>query len=239
MSATKPLGLPVSDEELMRYLDGELGQERRGEVEEQLAGDRDGRDKLAGMDWVGELLRERAAGDERADGIADAVMASLASSSSRDQESSEEDDAAAAEVVPLPTRKREATQRVDQPRAANDNAKSIFALAAAAAAVAAGLYFWSRTGADDITVADGRPAPAATAVAAVQSEASTAAASPKWSHPAPTEEPTEEPSAAVEVASVDFGSHTGSVFYVSTGPENAATTTVVVWVTDDVTGDAP
>ena len=38
MSATKPLGLPVSDEELMRYLDGELGQERRGEVEAQERG---------------------------------------------------------------------------------------------------------------------------------------------------------------------------------------------------------
>ncbi|MBW2524651.1 MAG: hypothetical protein JRI23_10770 [Deltaproteobacteria bacterium] len=237
MSASKPMMPPVTDEELMRLFDDELGDERRAEVESYLAEDQDARDKLVGMDWVGDLLREQLADDERADGIADAVMASIDAPAEAPQEAEQSEDEVA-EVIPLPSRRREEPAPLDQPRAANDNAKSIFALAAAAAAVAAGLYFWSRGGADDADLARLRAFPPS-AVASHESVPSGEAVQPKWPHPAPVEEPAEEPSAAVEVASVDFGSHTGSVFYVSTGPEDEATTTAVVWVTDDVTGDVP
>lgn len=239
MSTSKPLTSPVSDEELMLLVDDELADERRAEVEQVLASDPEARAKLAGLEWVGEVLRERAE-DERADGIADAVMARLAPEQGEaptDQASADEQPG---EVVPLRASRQQAPRPLDRPAAANDNARGIFALAAAAAAVAAGLYFWSRSGADDMSLEARRRAIPPNAIAAAEGESSGASAQPRWLREAPEQDPpAEEPSAAVEVASVDFGSHTGSVFYVSTGPDDAATTTAVVWVTDDVTGDAP
>ena len=239
MTAGSSLGPPVRDEELMRFLDEELDEERCAEVAARLEQDAEARDKLAGLDLAGELLREQAATDERADTIADAVMAKLEAGEGQEAEESsghEGDDTAGADVVKLPV----APQRVDVPASgaqpANDNRWSIFGMAAAAAAVAAGLWVWSRSGADEMDLAGRQPTSAAQVAAADTDEAT---AAPRWPAPAAadTAEPDEEATAGVEVAAVDFGSHTGSVFYVSTGPEHAATTTAVVWVTDDVTGD--
>ena len=106
------------------------------------------------------------------------------------------------------------------------------------AAVAAGLFVWSLIGSDEMELVRPRRGPPPSALAAAEGTETTA--EPRWPSAAAEEgEPDDEPGAAVEVAAVDFGSHSGSVFYVSTGPEHAATTTAVVWVTDDVTGDAP
>lgn len=232
MTTSSQFGPPVSDEELMRYLDGELDEERRAEVAGQLGESEQARAKLAGLELVGELLREQVAADDRAAGIADAVMAKLEAAAA-------EDESAGADVVELPVKQPRPEPSPSLPQPANDNRWSIYGLAGAAAAVAAGLFLWSLTGSDEMELAGPRRGPPPSALASA--DGTEAMAEPRWPSPAPVaeEESDDEPSAAVEVAAVDFGSHSGSVFYVSTGPEHAATTTAVVWVTDDVTGDAP
>jgi hypothetical protein len=225
-----------SDEELMCFLDGELDEARTGEIAAALARDAELRAKLAGLELGGELLREQVDGDARADGISDAVMATLATLEAEAQSDAE------AKVVHARFGEKRAKRRLGsfiRSEPANDNPRSVLLMAALAAAVAVGLFVWSRAGLRDLPVSHGGPdhrvAVPATALAW---EPGASAAEPKWLSPAPSE-PTvkaEEPAAAVEVAAVDFGSHTGTVFYVSTGSTEASTTTAVVWVTDEVAG---
>lgn len=177
---------------LMRFLDGELSPEEAADIERLLADDETARDKRAGLLLVGDILRDAVDGDTRADGIADAVMARLDEAPSPD------------EVAP----------KVASAKPANDNAKIIFVLATAAAAVAADLFVWGNSDPDHVAIA---PPP----------EPAIETASPT---PTPAEAEfldAKEEAAPVEVAAVDFGSQSGSVFYVS--GENAAT--AVVWVT--------
>lgn len=232
MTAPNAHGPPLTDEELMQLLDGELDAGRREQVAAQVADDEEAQAKLSGLELVGELLREHAEADSRCDGIADAVLAEL--------DQAETAEGGEAEVVPLPPR----TERVEVPgparvRAANDNTRSIFAIAAVAAAVAAGLFFWSRGGQDDIDLARRHRAVPPVAIAAGTGDQSAFPPTvwPSANSSAEADEG-EESGIGVEVASVDFGGPSGSVFYVSTGADEE-TTTAVVWVTDDVTGEGP
>jgi hypothetical protein len=220
-----------SDEELMGFLDDELDEGRRAEIAAALANDVELRSKVAALGLVGELVRERVAEDERADGIADAVMARL-----------EAEGRGEGEVVRAPSSQRRATRRLGsfiRSQPANENARSVFLMAALAAAVAFGLFFWSRAGLRDMPVGHGGPDHRSLVPpTAVAWEPGASAAEPKWLVPASSEPMAkdEDTAAAVEVASVDFGSHSGTVFYVSTGSSQSSTTTAVVWVTDEVAG---
>jgi hypothetical protein len=220
-----------SDEELMGFLDGELDDGRRAEIAAALANDAELRAKLAALGLVGELVRERVDEDERADGIADAVMARLAAG-----------EPAESELVHGRFGQKRAGRRLGsfiRSEPANENARSVFLMAALAAAVAIGLFFWSRAGLRDLPVGHGGPDHRSLVPpTAVAWQPGASAAEPKWLVPAASEPMAkdEDTDAAVEVASVDFGSHSGTVFYVSTGSSQSSTTTAVVWVTDEVAG---
>jgi hypothetical protein len=97
-----------------------------------------------------------------------------------------------------------------EPAVANDNGRRFFFVAAALVAVAAASLLWLR------------PAPGP--VATPQSPSAAVA---------PPEADLEH---GVEVASVDFGSATGAVFYVPNGTSPSDTTTVV-WLSDDADGE--
>jgi hypothetical protein len=113
-------------------------------------------------------------------------------------------------------------------------------MAGLAAAVAAGLFLWSRAGLQDLPVTAGAAPSAAATAPAVALGPEGSGPAPKWLAPAPSAEAErdEGPSRVVEVANVDFGTNTGSVFYVSTGAStnDVTTTTAVIWVTDKVAG---
>jgi hypothetical protein len=206
----------------MQLLDGELDEARHREVASWLAADGEMPAKLETMALVGDVLRAEVDRDERADAVADAVMAKLVEEPPVKQE---------AEVVSLASRRLRHYAKAEP---ANQNARSIFWLAGIAAAVAFGLFFWSRAGLDRVDVASG-PADGVASTASVAAlDPADSSLDPKWitAGPAAVAEVEEEPGHAVEVAAVDFGSHTGSVFYVSAGHSVAATTTAVVWVTD-------
>jgi hypothetical protein len=224
------LGARPSDEELMCWLDGELDEARQDEIAAMLDGAPELRAKVAGLTLTGELLREPIDGDERAAGIADGVMARL---------EAEPEAEPGGELVHAPFGAKRRLGSFIRSAPANENARSVFVMAALAAAVAVGLFFWSRAGLRDLPVSHGgadRPLPVPPTAVAWQPGAS--AAEPKWLSPGPVEPvgKDDEAAAAVEVAAVDFGSHSGTVFYVSTGPTESSTTTAVVWVTDEVAG---
>jgi negative regulator of sigma E activity len=201
--------------------DGELTAETAARVAALLAEDAGARDKLATMQLLGSLLRETVDGESRADGITDAVMARVASEPAPRR-------AAVPEAAVDPAAQHDMLRRA---RPANDNSRTIYAMALAAAAVAAGLFIWGRTGASDGQVAAQAPvgppaveAPAEPAAETLASEAGSATADD------PADE-TDSP-AGVEIASVDFGpgAQSGAVFMISGGKSSAPT--AVVWVTD-------
>lgn len=229
MSTHEPLGPRPSDEELMMLLDGELDEPRRAEVASWAGSDAELGGKLDGLGLVSSLVREGAGVDSRADGIADAVMAELESPRAA---------SGGAEVVALPTRAGRRGRWLGGASAANDNSRHILWMAGLAAAVAAGLFFWSRAGIKDMPLTDGSPATAGASATAVALGPSGSGPEPKWLPPAATAEQGADEGATpvVEVAAVDFGTNTGSVFYVSTGASQANTTTAVIWVTDKVAG---
>lgn len=216
---------PPTDLELMLYLDGELEEPRATEIarflgdapeEAEESGDPGepaelvgARAKLVAMDAVGEVVRRRAEAVGQDFSVADAVMAHVA-----------ELDRAGAASAPkaLPIKKP----------AANDNAVSrrIFALAAVAVAAAAAMMVWSRAEAPG-PVAERPVAPIEAPVAPIEA--------PELANPAEGDEPSEEDMGVV-VAAVDFGAHSGSIFYVPGGPSLPGETTTVVWVADEVPG---
>jgi len=203
----------LDDVLLMRFMDGELEPQEAAAVRLRLEASPLAQQKLASLVAVGDVLRadaERAeAGltDARVDGIADAVMASL-----------EENVREASEPAPQPTWRHRAPL---ESAPANDNARSIFAVAGLAAAAAAALFVWGRGETADLDLVKA-PAPEAPLVA--EMSAGLAVPAPATSEPsgvAPGE-------TGVEVASVEFGSEEGSVFYV---PGDGAAT-AVVWIND-------
>jgi anti-sigma factor RsiW len=228
MSTERQPQTPVSDQELMCWLDGELDETRHAEIGALVAADPELRAKVAGIGLAGELVRERIDGDERADTVADAVMGKLGA---------EPEDGGKLIHAPFGAKRRLGSFVRSEP--ANENARSVFVMAALAAAVAVGLFFWSRAGLKELPVGHGGPGrPIVVPATALAWQPGASAAEPKWLSPAPAEPAAEdeESAAAVEVAAVDFGSHSGTVFYVSSGSTESSTTTAVVWVTDEVTG---
>ncbi|MBM4356482.1 MAG: hypothetical protein FJ096_00070 [Deltaproteobacteria bacterium] len=201
---------------LMQLADGELDPETEAAVLAQLEGSLAAQRKLASLEALGAFVKETTEGDARADGIVDAVMAAI-----------EADEAQAAgddSREPASQEPSVAAPRRDVPRArpANDNARSIFAIAGLAAAAAAALFLWSKTEPEEPTFA-AAPLPEAPLVAPLAAKLDGSAAPT-------TNTPTNaaEPEAGVEVASVEFGSNQGSVFYV---PGDGAAT-AVVWIND-------
>jgi anti-sigma factor RsiW len=218
-------GIP-SDLELMLYADGELDADRITAVEAFLARESGARRKLSSLGVVSGIVRERAvASASPADGIADALMAQIAAESRSNgviHAAPTPVRAAATPIALTPVAPRAA-------KAANDNSRGIFALAAAAIAAAAALMIWGRatvqpdlastqptvqTEARPIVVV-APPAPAKIAEAAVEADGE---------H-------------GVEVAAVDFGTRMGSIFYVPTGSAASNATTTVVWLNDDAAGE--
>jgi hypothetical protein len=224
-------GIP-SDLELMLFADGELEGERLAEVEAFVARNADARHKLSSLGLVSDLVRERAvASASPADDIADMLMAQITAEAGTNgvihaiaappREVSEP--AKPAKLAPVAA----LAPRAAKP--ANDNARGIFALAAAAIAAAAALMIWGRT-------ADVRP-DVASNLPTVQTEARPVVVAP----PAPIKivEPTADADGehGVEVAAVDFGARMGSIFYVPTGSAASNATTTVVWLNDEAAGE--
>jgi hypothetical protein len=127
------------------------------------------------------------------------------------------------------------------PRPANDNTRRIFGLAAAAVAAAAALMIWGRM----------EPGPGGERSPVIAAQ--TAQTAPNAEVPAPSVEaprsvdaqmaepprPEGDMEMGVEVAAVDFGAGSGSIFYVprdSAGLGAATAMTTVVWLADDVGG---
>jgi hypothetical protein len=197
---------PPTDLELMLYADGELDEARIVVVEAWLAADRGARSKLAALDLVGSVLRERAHEPPAID-VADAVMARIAAAPAKP----ERPDLAA--------------------RAANDNARIFYALAAVVMGVAAAFLLWTRS--------PTHHGPVARNAAAHHAGARHADAHNPGSVPeVPGTEPDSvdivepEPEHGVEVSAVHFGSANGAVFYVPSGGP-ASSTTAVVWLSDE------
>ena len=215
----------IGDQELMRYLDGELDDDRMRELDVLIEHNDEAQAKLAGLGAVSQLLRERADSDERGDGIADWVMTKI------DSGEAEHGDDAEVIDMPLSPRLDNITTPVggsDAP--ANDNSRSIFMIAGLAAAVAAGLFFWGQE-TPDATLAELAPgateAPAAlTAPDRASTAADRGAAVPSIAEPIADDG---SDAKVVEVASVEWGSGLGQVFEVG---DSASAATLVVWVND-------
>jgi anti-sigma factor RsiW len=218
-------GIP-SDLELMLYADGELEDERIADVEAFLAREPNARRKLTSLGFVSGLVRERAvASASPADGIADALMAQITAEAGTN---------GVVHAVATPLREVPAPMKLAPvaPRptkAANDNSRGIFALAAAAIAAAAALMIWGRSAEVHPDIASNPPT--------AQTEARPLVVTP------PAQIKVVEPVAdadgehGVEVAAVDFGARMGSIFYVPTGSAASNATTTVVWLNDEAAGE--
>jgi hypothetical protein len=223
----KAAGEP-SDLELMLYADGELDEDRRPAVEAYLARGTTGATKLGALHLVSGIVREQSLGAAGpADGIADAVMAKLtANGAGAASKPTPITMGLQATSIPGPRSGPSATG-APRTKAANDNARGIFALASIAVAAAAALMIWGRM--DASTQAPQGP------VAAMNATPEQLPAPPA---PAKIAEPTPdvEGEHGVEVAAVDFGARMGSIFYVPSGAAASNATTTVVWLNDDAAG---
>lgn len=252
-----------SDLELMLYFDGELDEPRKSEVAAFVNADLRSQNKLAGLRitsaLVGAQAQEIATGPTKgrspADDIADLVLAKIQAegpfsrTTSGNRSRTEPAEAPEAKIIPFPVRstsdnrsskssgsttparapaRRETTASRSRP--ANDYARRIVGVAALAVAAAAALAIWGKQaagpGAPSGQVAQTAPSstPASqgsSAPTAAQSQAEVATA------------PDGEGEHGVEVASVNFGAHMGSIFYVPSGSIEANRTTTVVWLADD------
>jgi hypothetical protein len=191
----------------MRLYDGDLDAAEMERLEAALHEDEQARGKLASIAAIGTLLREKAEADTRGDGIADLVMAKLDSDDHQTGKSSSE-----SKVHRLAA------------RPANDNARNIFGVAMLAAAAAAALFVWGRT------------QPGESESAKLSAPLPVAAEMPSRIEPSVPSAPAAQAKmeeVGVEIASVDFGTRQGSVFYVA--GDDAAASTTVVWI-DDTSG---
>ncbi|NUP06430.1 MAG: hypothetical protein HOW73_10265 [Polyangiaceae bacterium] len=170
---------PPTDLELMMYFDGELDEPRCSEVRAHVEGASSGAHvmKLGGLSLLQGVVREHASArsSAQADGLADAIMAKIASEGTAAEGSGAEGSGAegsggeggerSAEVVALKVGLDEAARSDDRARsqrpaaigsrlkvgdtpAANENGRLILGLAAAAAAAAAALFIWGRSAPD-------------------------------------------------------------------------------------------
>lgn len=217
----------------MCYADGELDDTRLDEIARVLAHDAMAQAKLDAMSMVGDLLRELADGDARGDGIDAFVMQQIANEAAHVPVLEPVSPPGQAPLVPLPAVPQNHSAGASS-HPSNDNWRGIFTLATVAAAVAAGFFLWSRT------EPSGPTAVATSNIPMV----SVPAGDPPQSDPAYSAAPDLKAAPfgvdavagiGVEVAAVDFGSLSGSVFYVP--GDAAASDTTVLWVTDE--GDAP
>ncbi|APR85206.1 Hypothetical protein A7982_10555 [Minicystis rosea] len=208
----------VTDIDLMLYADGELEGEERAAVEAYLARDRKARRKLLAMGIVSDVVRDRAldAAAPLAGDIADRVMGAI------DAEAKVEPPKEVVLVTEASEKKVERAPRRRRP--ANDNMRGLWMAAAVAAAAAAGLLLWGRSATQGTgTVASSHaPVPAITAPTASDDK-----------HDGPKVDADDDH--GVEVAAVDFGAQTGTVFYVPSG--TSASMTTVVWLSDASGGD--
>jgi anti-sigma factor RsiW len=216
---------PPTDLELMLYADDELDPERRAAVEAWLETHRDDHAKLAALHLVSGMVRERAVETSAgADRIADSVMELI---------EREPAHGGALSATQSPSHPPTPTPHTPRPgrspshpptatphtgrlaplrRAANDNARGFYLIAAAVVAAAAALVLWIRP----------EPAPGRGPLVGHASSASMPASGP----------PEADLEHGVEVSHVDFGSSTGAVFYVPNGTSPSDTTTVV-WLSGD------
>jgi negative regulator of sigma E activity len=223
-----------TDLELMQYADGELDEERSRAVARHLEEDAQARAKLKGLDLTGELVRHLS--EQRAEGadFADAVMARIEAGDVPEDDdvpdaAPEPNDLDAVEEPEPEAREPRRSARVGPVAApANDNARRIFGLAAIAAAVAAGLFLWGRT---EPPVAERDASTTPTVVVPIE----TAEPAPETTATAVAKLEPIMQDPGVEVASVEFGSANGAVFYVPSDDASEPPTTVV-WVTDEVGG---
>ncbi|MFO0549245.1 MAG: hypothetical protein U0271_12710 [Polyangiaceae bacterium] len=239
---------PPTDLELMMYFDGELDEPRRTEVERFVGGDRVALGKLGGLGLVGAGVRNEAAGWSSKVSLTDAIMRTVESSSAKSQDTARVVTAATPSVETTGTpieRKRIPTleavpssrMAASSKRAANDNGRSIFALAGLAAAAAVALFVWGRGERTNQTAAEapsdvaksteitaGDPPPQLDPTAVVAQAPTPTATTP--TAPVPSDD---EP--GVAVAAVDFGSKQGAIYYMD-GDQKGATTTVV-WIADE------
>lgn len=223
-----------TDHDLMRLYDGDLDDEARTDVQAAVVRDPASRAKLAALKLAGELVREEALRRaDAADGIADRVMARIASADPDARRRDDADPAPSGKVVPL--RGRGSRPDIAPPSAAsNDNgaARRIYALAVAAVAVAAGLMIWGKMDPPAPTALPNVPTevqPLPSAIA--QNETETARPRPSGARSDDGPE-AGEGEVGVQVAAVDFGARAGSIFYVPT----QGRTTTVVWLADDLAG---
>ena len=253
---TRAGGLLTGPRELMLFVDGELDDAQRADIEAKLATDRDARCQVAAMQLTRSLLRERveqpgtSGGSSAADSIADLVMARIASNDLPQGEidaapapmgrpNGAASGARAARLAPVADREAgspspdgargpRSLPHIGIPpskRTANDNARTIWALAAVAVAAAAAFMIWGKTEAGPVAnpqrpvTTQGVPDPTVEVMGNLPPDAP------------PT--PDTEVAGGVEVATVDFGKAQGSVFYV---PGSAGETTTVVWLADEEPG---
>lgn len=225
-----------TDMELMLYIDGELDGElddaRRAEIEAHIAQSESGRRKISALRIGSGMVREHALAEAKDFDIASAVMAKIDAievdtpAKSSIKTPAQKQESAGAKVIELGARQPAA---VDRSKAANDNSRSIFTLAAVAVAAAAALMIWGKMDAGPGRSADSAP------VSAQQAPVIPAPPETPPAPPAETASAEGESEHGVEVAAVDFGAHMGTIFYVPTDAVAGAMTTVV-WVDDEVVG---
>lgn len=219
----------ISDLDLMLYLDGELSAQRHDEVRRAVTQDKVLRNKLAALELSSTLVRERALDAAANIDFADAVMARILSADAvvaLDARDAAPETNPTSEDKPAPVR----LEKLGAPaEASNDNARRVFALVALAVAAAASFMIWGRLAPNPATMVNEpvamvttpeivRPTPPVEMPAAPANEADT--------------EADEDLEPGVEVASVDFGSQVGTIFYVPTEAATSKHTTTVVWLTD-------
>lgn len=258
-SSSKAGSEAPSDIELMQYFDSELEEPRRSVVAAFVGADARANNKLAAMSITSAIVRNEAESlfphrgqgpalalrshppSHPADSIADLVMAKIAASAPPQVAPVHPAQAVAfptmgaalgqAELLPnTPGATMGAALAPRQARsAANDNGRRILgAIAALAVAAAAGLAIWSRFGTDPAAPTRNMPIASHTSPSTLPSLRST---EPELDAAAVTAEADTEH--GVEVAAVNFGAHTGSIFFVPSGSIEAKRTTTVVWLADD------
>lgn len=225
--------VPVSDLDLMLYLDGELSIDRHEQVRRALTRDEVLRNKLRALEVSSTLVRERALDAASNIDFADAIMGRIRTSKT-DVSLDERDAAPNAQTNYEAATNNKPPVRLDavgsRAKPSNDNARSIFAFAAIAVAAAASFMIWGR-------LAPSPSAPPPEPVAMMATTPEVAPATPPVEMPsAPTTdapaENADDQEVGVEVAAVDFGSKVGTIFYVETEAATTKHTTTVVWLTD-------
>ena len=219
---------PPTDLEWMMFHDGELEPSRQAELQALLDGDEQAAAMLRGMNALGVFVRETA-GKAKLPDLSDAIMEGIA----------DFDQAEAKPIARIEPKPAKPVQQATRPAqvlslpaksasSANDNGRLLFGLTGLAAAAAVGLFVWGRSAGETLVAQlPNEPRLSAEEVAPAEPAAPTLAAAP--SKPVQQEEDRGLP--PVEVASVDFGSRIGAVYYVDE-PRGGATTTVV-WLADD------